>query len=751
MISKELEVSLNLAVGEAARRKHEFVTIEHVLFALLHNDTAANTIVACGGSIDKTREQLEGYFAETLADSILKSGQIPQPTLAFHRVMQRAATHVRASGKDTIKGENVLVSIFSESESFAVYFLEQQDISRFDVINYVSHGVVKEGVEFEPAEIQSEGLLESATTPDEEESKAKKGPLELYTVDLCERAREGYIDPLIGRSEEITRTIQVLSRRRKNNPIYVGDSGVGKTAIAEGLALRIIEEEVPERLKNAEIFSLDMGSLIAGTKFRGDFEQRIKGVLKAIEKKDNAILFIDEIHTIIGAGSVSGGAMDASNLLKPALANGRLRCIGSTTYKEYRQHFRNDHALSRRFQKIDVDEPSVEDTVAILKGLKQRYEDHHNVKYSLDALKTAAEMASKYIRERRLPDTAIDVIDEVGAVFSLKEKKGIKIKAQDVMKTVALMARIPVQKVTKTDRDQLKNLDVKLKNVVYGQSEAIDSLAAAIKMARSGLGDDDRPIGSFLFAGPTGVGKTEVAKQLASEMGVEFLRYDMSEFMERHSVSKLIGAPPGYVGYEQGGLLTDAVTKNPHAVLLLDEIEKAHPELQNILLQVMDHGTLTDTYGRETDFRNIIIIMTTNAGARELTHGSIGFERSPGVSAAHSQAMKDIFSPEFRNRIDGIISFAPLSMETILQVVDKFLAEIATKLKAKDVMLTVSDDARGWLAKKGYDPAYGARPLKRLIQDKLKTPMADHLLFGKLAKGGKLNVDLKNEELSFEF
>jgi ATP-dependent Clp protease ATP-binding subunit ClpA len=777
MISPDLEVSLNLAVSEAARRGHEFVTIEHVLYALLHNETASRALRACGGSIDSARDDIEEFFKEHYPPDSLKNGQMPQPTLAFQRVIQRAAQHVRAAGKDKIKGENILVAIFSERDSFAVFFLKKQNISRFDIINYISHGIVKPGAEgFEEKEEKTKSLPPSGTAsagsrpesePDTEgdddrpDRRREKDPLRLYAVDLCARARAGKIDPLIGRDREIERTVQVLCRRRKNNPLYVGDAGVGKTALAEGLALRIVDGLVPEPLKKAEIFSLDMGSLIAGSRFRGDFEQRLKDLLKALQKRENAILFIDEIHTVIGAGSVSGGALDASNLLKPALSSGTLRCIGSTTYKEYRQHFQADHALERRFQKIDVDEPSVEDTIKILKGLKTRYEAHHNVTYSNDALRAAAELAARHLRDRKLPDTAIDVIDEVGASFALKPRKlkadgqidakPGKVTPQEIQAVVAKMARIPPQKVSATDRQSLKNLDGELKAVVFGQNAAIDMLAAAIKLSRSGLGEEEKPIGSFMFAGPTGVGKTEVAKQLARIMGIEFLRFDMSEYMERHTVSRLIGAPPGYVGFDQGGLLTDAVHKTPHAVLLLDEIEKAHPEIQNILLQVMDHGTLTDSNGRQTDFRNVIIIMTTNAGARELMQGSIGFGRIAGVDAGDSQAVKDMFSPEFRNRLDAVISFAPLSEDIIVKVVEKFIDEVRRKLVAKRVLLEVTDEAKLFLAKEGFDPTFGARPLGRKIQEKIAKPLAEELLFGRLTGGGKVVISLKEGKLALDF
>jgi len=775
MISPELEVTLNLAVSEASRRGHEFVTVEHVLYSLLFNESAKRVIVACGGNVKTTREELETFFTVTYPPTEEKSGQMPQPTIAFQRIIQRAAGSVRASGNEDINGENLLVAMFSEKESNAAYILEQQEISRFDVINYISHGVVKAGVDFEEellkqlgdSGISSEGRLLNPSRSDDEadgddpkdpnskRSADKKSPLALYTVDLCARAKAGKIDPLIGRDEEVERTVQVLCRRRKNNPLYVGESGVGKTAIAEGLALRIAEGDVPDPIKNAEIFSLDMGALIAGTKFRGDFESRMKELLKAIKQREHAILFIDEIHTVIGAGSVNGSAMDAGNLLKPALSSGELKCIGSTTYKEYRQYFKNDHALARRFQKIDVEEPSVPMTIKILNGLKSRYEEHHHVTYTEDAIRVAAEMAGRYIRDRKLPDTAIDVIDEAGASFALKPapKEGVipEVTVEDIQGIIAKMVKIPSEKVSLNDKKGLETLADDIKAKVFGQDEAIDALSNAIKMSRSGLGDEDRPIGSFLFAGPTGVGKTEVAKQLSSVMGVEFIRFDMSEYMERHAVSKLIGAPPGYVGFDQGGLLTEAVTKNPHAVLLLDEIEKAHGDIQNVLLQVFDHGTLTDANGRETDFRNAIIIMTTNAGARELTHGSIGFSREIGVDAGKSQAVKDMFSPEFRNRLDGIISFAPLKDDVIKSVVLKFVSEVTAKLKAKDVSMDLSDAAIEYLSKKGFDPAYGARPLRRIIQDQIKRPLADELLFGKLADGGHVTVDLVDGELKFIF
>ena len=799
MINPELEASLNLAVSEAARRGHEYVTVEHVLYALLYNDAAAEVLKACGGSLQKTRKWLDDFFDEHLATGLLKPGQMPQPTMAFQRIIQRAAQHVRSAGKDKIGGENILVAMFAERDSFAVFFLKKQNVTKFDVLNFVSHGIAKPGLEGDgegprslpPGEgggggaaaerDASDGDGEAGSDGDGDEDdlggrgtgrsaprgkegdadgqgKGARDPLRLYTVDLVARAKAGKIDPLVGRSAEIERTIQVLCRRRKNNPLYVGDSGVGKTAIAEGLALKIVAGEVPHVLASAEIFSLDMGALVAGSRFRGDFEQRLKDVLKALSKRPHGILFIDEIHTVIGAGSVSGGSLDASNLLKPALSSGQLRCIGSTTFKEYRQHFKNDHALARRFQKIDVEEPSLEDTVKILKGLKSRYEDHHGVVYTADALRTAVELAARHLRERKLPDSAIDVIDETGAAFALKPRrasegsgKSPRVTAADIQAVVAKMARIPPQKVTAADRQSLKDLEAQLRGVVFGQEQAMSALAAAIKLARSGLRDEDKPIGSFLFAGPTGVGKTEAAKQLARFLGIDFLRYDMSEYMERHSVSRLIGSPPGYVGFDQGGLLTEAVHKSPHAVLLLDEIEKAHPEIQNILLQVMDHGTLTDANGRPTDFRNVVIIMTTNAGARELTTGTIGFTRQVGVGAGDSQAVKEMFSPEFRNRLDAVISFKPLGEEVVLAIVDKFIADLVAKLAKQKVALEVTLAARQWLARTGYDPAFGARPLARLVQETLKKPLADELLFGQLSGGGTVQADLAEQRVVFRF
>lgn len=775
MISHELEVSLNLAVSEAARRGHEYVTVEHVLYALLFDTSAAEAIKACGGSIETARGDLEVFFTDHLQPNILKAGQIPQPTVGFQRVIQRAAQHVRSSGKDKILAANVLVAMYSEKDSFAAYFLQKQSIGRFDIVNFISHGIAKTpeltpGAENIPDKLQistSKGEGQQSGQGQEDDDPDKEAPrksprdaLAQFTVDLCAKAREGKIDPLVGREKEIERTVHVLCRRRKNNPLYVGEAGVGKTALAEGLALRLINNEVPEPLRGSTIYSLDMGAIIAGSRYRGDFEQRLKALLAGLKKIPKAILFIDEIHTVIGAGSVSGGALDASNLLKPALASGALRCIGSTTFKEFRAHFEADHALARRFQRIDVEEPSVDETVKILEGLKSRYEEFHDVKYTADSLRAAATMASRYMNDRQMPDKAIDVMDEAGVMVSFRnigKKKKTTVSVDDVSQIVSKMARVPSQKVSVSDRDQLKTLGEDLRKVVFGQDAALEALASAIKLSRSGLGNDQKPIGSFLFTGPTGVGKTEAAKQLATVLGVEFLRFDMSEYMEKHAVSRLIGAPPGYVGFDQGGLLTDAINKAPHTVLLLDEIEKAHPDLQNILLQVMDHGTLTDANGRKADFRNAILIMTTNAGARELSQAGIGFMRKVGEDLggkrserAETEAVKNFFSPEFRNRLDALINFAPLSREVVLLVVDKFVGELATKLLAKKVTMTLTEEARLWLAKHGYDPTYGARPLARLIQDKIKKNLADEVLFGKLSKGGSVLVSVADDEVTFQ-
>ncbi|MCX6128456.1 MAG: AAA family ATPase, partial [Proteobacteria bacterium] len=680
MLSPDLEISLNLAVSEATRRGHPYVTVEHILYALLHNATAREAIEACGGMIENVRHDLEAFFEEHIDNNVLRSGQLPQPTIGFQRVIQRAAQHVQSAGKEKIQGANVLVAIFSEKDSFAVFYLEKEKITRLDVIQYLSHGVSKNGDDSLDNDESGSKFLPGAHAEEENESQSKD-PLARFAIDLCERARQGKIDPLIGRDYELERIMQVLCRRRKNNPLFVGDAGVGKTALAEGLALKVIQNEVPEALKGLKIYSLDMGSLIAGSKFRGDFEQRLKGVIKALAKQPKHVLFIDEIHTIVGAGAVGGGALDASNILKPALASGEVRCMGSTTFKEYRTHFESDHALARRFQKIDIEEPSRDDALKILKGIKLQYEKHHGVHYSPAALQAAVDLSSRYITDRKLPDKAIDVIDEAAAAVALKGGSGKNktISAEMIQQVIAKMARIPLTKVSVTERESLRDLDAKLKAKVFGQDRAIDALASSIKLSRSGLGDEERPIGSFLFTGPTGVGKTEVAKQLAKTMEIELVRFDMSEYVERHSVSRLIGAPPGYVGFDQGGLLTDAITKNPHAILLLDEIEKAHPDMQNILLQVMDHGTLTDNNGRKADFRNVVIIMTTNAGAKELSQQAIGFDKSTKARAdgpGLSKAVKDAFSPEFRNRLNAIITFAPLPLAIVRQVAAKFVEEL---------------------------------------------------------------------------
>ncbi len=757
MLSPDLEVSLNLAVSEATRRGHPYVTVEHILYALLHNATAREAIEACGGAIDNVRRALEGFFEEHIDNHSLKSGQLPQPTIGFQRVIQRAAQHVQSSGKDKIQGANVLVAIFSEKDSFAVFYLEREKITRLDIIQYLSHGKPKE-VESEEEDGEGEGsYLPGAQSEDSSGgSSSAKDALGKYTVDLIERAKAGKIDPLIGRDSELERIMQILCRRRKNNPLFVGDAGVGKTALAEGLARLVVDNEVPEALQGLKVYSLDMGALIAGSKFRGDFEQRLKGVLKALTKFPKHVLFIDEIHTIVGAGAVGGGAMDASNLLKPALASGELRCMGSTTYKEYRAHFESDHALARRFQKLDIEEPSHQDALKILRGLKDTYEKHHNVKYTSGALQAAVELSARYINDRKLPDKAIDVIDEAAAALTLKgsKQKSRTITSEMVQNVVAKMARIPLTKVNYSERELLKDLDLTLKEGVFGQDKAVEALASAIKLARSGLGDEERPIGSFLFAGPTGVGKTEVAKQLAKALTIELIRFDMSEYMERHSVSRLIGAPPGYVGFDQGGLLTEAINKNPHAVLLLDEIEKAHPDMQNILLQVMDHGTLTDNNGRKTDFRNVIIIMTTNAGAKELSQQSIGFNqtvRSKTEIAGVSKAVKDMFSPEFRNRLNAIINFGPLPLDIVKMVAKKFIDDLNKKLQKKKVVLDFDSEAIEWVATKGYDEAYGARPIRRLVEEKVKQPLADELLFGEMANGGTIRDSVKDDALDFEF
>ena len=734
MIAQELEVSLHMAFVEARQKRHEFITVEHLLLALLDNPSAAETLRACGGNIEQLRKDLAKFIVEHTPMVDGEEDIDTQPTLGFQRVIQRAILHVQSSGKKEVNGANVLVAIFGEKDSHAVYYLQKQGITRLDVVNFIAHGISK--VPQSGAKSETEGETET-------ETQAPAGPLESYTINLNALALQGKIDPLIGRDGELERVIQTLCRRRKNNPLLVGEAGVGKTAIAEGLARRIIESSVPEILAKANIYALDMGALLAGTKYRGDFEQRLKAVIKQLGENPEAILFIDEIHTLIGAGSASGGTMDASNLLKPALSNGQLKCIGATTYTEYRGIFEKDHALSRRFQKIDVNEPSISDTVEILKGLKQRFEAHHGIKYSAAAITSAVDLSVRFITDRHLPDKAIDVIDEAGAAQRIlpksKQKKTIgKIDIEDI---VAKIARVPSTQVSSDDRRALKNLDRDLKAVVFGQELAIDTLAKAIKMARSGLGTPGKPIGSFLFSGPTGVGKTEVAKQLAYCMGIELLRFDMSEYMERHAVSRLIGAPPGYVGFDQGGQLTEAVTKKPYCVLLLDEIEKAHPDIYSILLQVMDHGTLTDNNGRKADFRNVIIIMTTNAGQESIQKANMGFTNTRQAGDEMVE-IKRLFSPEFRNRLDATISFKALDHEIILRVVDKFLIQLEEQLHEKKVEAIFTDALKTHLATKGFDPTMGARPMSRLIQDTIRSALADELLFGKLSGGGHVTVDL---------
>ena len=748
MLSKELEFTLNLAFKEAREKRHEFLTVEHLLLALTDNPSALEVLRACGADLETLRQDLEAFLDETTPLLPPNDNRETQPTLGFQRVLQRAILHVQSSGRKEVSGANVIVAIFSEQESQAVYFLHKQNISRLDAVNFISHGISKVSGEegsSEPDSSQQEG--------EASEEGASANPLQSYATDLNARARQGRTDPLIGRRHEIERTIQVLCRRRKNNPLYVGEAGVGKTAIAEGLAKLIEDGEVPEVLADATIYSLDLGALVAGTKYRGDFEKRLKALLAQLKKASHAILFIDEIHTIIGAGSASGGVMDASNLLKPMLASGELKCIGSTTYQEYRGVFEKDRALARRFQKIDVAEPTVDETVQILRGLKERFEAHHGVRYTQPALESAAELAAKYITDRHLPDKAIDVIDEAGANLRLlpPSRKKKTVGVGDVETIVAKMARIPPKRVSTSDMRLLETLEKDLKRVIFGQDEAIDTLAATIKMSRAGLRDTEKPVGSFLFAGPTGVGKTEVTRQLAEVMGIHMIRFDMSEYMERHTVSRLIGAPPGYVGFDQGGLLTEEVLKHPHSVVLLDEIEKAHPDVFNLLLQVMDHGFLTDNNGRHADFRNVILVMTTNAGAEEQNRRTIGFTPQDQSSDA-LEVIRKQFTPEFRNRLDAIIQFNGLAPEVIQRVADKFIRELRHQLAEKRVTLEVSDAARDWLAEQGYDPKMGARPMARLIQDRLKRPLADELLFGRLANGGHVRValDESGEALAFQ-
>jgi ATP-dependent Clp protease ATP-binding subunit ClpA len=749
-LARSLEASLTLAVHEARRRRHEFLCVEHVLFALLHDDRVADVVRACGGDVDGLKRDLAAYLdkeLETLPDG---SEALPQQTLAFQRILQRAAAHVQSSGKDEVDGRHVLVAIFREPETHATYLLAQQGITRLDVITYISHGIAKLPDESEPT-----GEHDDDTDEDDEEgaAAARRDPLAAFTSDLVALAAAGKIDPLIGRQRELERTVHVLCRRRKNNPVFVGDPGVGKTAIVEGLALRVHEGKVPPPLRDVHIYALDMGALLAGTKFRGEFEARLKAVLAAMKNQPGAILFIDEIHTLVGAGATHGGSMDASNILKPALASGELRCIGATTFQDYKSHFERDRALARRFQKIELVEPSVEETHAILRGLKPQYEAHHGVSYTEGALRAAAELSARHVHDRFLPDKAIDVIDEAGAAAQIRgEGKAQRklVRAPDVEHIVATMAKIPPRRVSLSDRDRLETLDRDLKLLVFGQDDAIERVVSSIRLSRAGLGHPDKPVGSFLFAGPTGVGKTELAKQLASALGVEFLRFDMSEYMEKHTVSRLIGAPPGYVGFDQGGLLTDAIRKTPHTVLLLDEVEKAHPDVFNVLLQVMDHATLTDNTGRKADFRHVVLIMTTNAGAQEMAAVAIGFGDVTNQEKGQ-KALEKLFSPEFRNRLDAVVHFGRLTPEAVERVVDKFFTELEQQLTSRRVTIELTPAARRWFALRGYDPTFGARPMARLIQDQVKRPLANEMLFGSLREGGRAELDVANDELTITY
>jgi ATP-dependent Clp protease ATP-binding subunit ClpA len=749
MLSRNLEKTLHRALAYANERRHEYATLEHLLLSLTEDQDAVAVLRACTVDLDKLRRDLLNYVDNDLASLISSHVEDAKPTASFQRVLQRAAIHVQSSGREEVTGANVLVAMFAERESHAVYFLQEQEMTRFDAVNYISHGIAKAPGRSEQRRVQ--GAEEESAQGDKNQKRGHDA-LDAYCVNLNKKARTGKIDPLIGREAEVDRTIQILCRRSKNNPLYVGDPGVGKTAIAEGLARRIVNGEVPEVLQNATIFSLDMGALLAGTRYRGDFEERLKAVLTELENMPGSVLFIDEIHTVIGAGATSGGAMDASNLLKPALASGAIRCIGSTTYKEYRNYFEKDRALVRRFQKIDVAEPSIEDSVKILRGLKPYYEKYHKVRYTGDAIRAAVELSARYINDRKLPDKAIDVIDEVGAAQMLvpEAKRRKTITAKEIEAVIATMARIPPKSVSRDDKEVLQNLERDLKTMVFGQDSAIEALASAIKLARAGLREPEKPIGNYLFSGPTGVGKTEVARQLARTLGIELTRFDMSEYMERHTISRLIGAPPGYVGFDQGGLLTDAVDQHPHCVLLLDEIEKAHPDLFNILLQVMDYGRLTDHNGKTVDFRNVILIMTTNAGASDMAKPAIGFG-SEVRTGDDQEAINRMFTPEFRNRLDSIISFAALAPETIHRVVDKFVLQLEVQLADRGVTIELDDAARSWLAKKGYDKLYGARPLGRVIQESVKKPLAEELLFGRLAKGGVVQVTVKDDKLDFSF
>ena len=751
--SRPLEESLHRAVAYANQRKHEYATLEHLLLSLTDDEDAAGVMRACDVDLTALKKSLSNYLDVELASLVVDDDEDAKPTAGFQRVIQRAVIHVQSSGREEVTGANVLVAIFSERESHAAYFLQEQDMTRYDAVNFIAHGIAKKAGASEPKNVKGANAGSNAAEDDGEKPNTKTGgeALEAYCVDLNEKARQGKVDPLIGRANEVERAIQILCRRTKNNPLLVGDPGVGKTAIAEGLARKIVTHQVPEVLEGATIYSLDMGALLAGTRYRGDFEERVKQVVKELENHPNAVLFIDEIHTVIGAGATSGGAMDASNLLKPALASGSLRCMGSTTYKEFRQHFEKDRALVRRFQKIDVNEPTVEDTIKILKGLKSYYEDFHKLKYTAEAIKVAVELSAKYITDRKLPDKAIDVIDEAGAGQMLlpegRRKKVLGVK--EIEAVVAKIARIPPKSVSKSDTEALKELETDLKRAVFGQDDAIMQLSSAMKLARAGLRDADKPIGSFLFSGPTGVGKTEAAKQLALTLGIEMIRFDMSEYMERHTVSRLIGAPPGYVGYDQGGQLTDAVDQHPHAVVLLDEIEKAHQDVYNILLQVMDHGVLTDSNGKKVDFRNVVLIMTTNAGASDAQRQSIGFGRDKVVGEEEA-ALKRLFTPEFRNRLDAVVQFKPLTPEIIRQVVQKFVMQMEAQLADRNVTISLSDDAADWLAKNGFDELYGARPLGRVIQEHIKKPLADDILFGRLVRGGHVKVVLENGKIAFE-
>jgi ATP-dependent Clp protease ATP-binding subunit ClpA len=747
MLSRNLERTLHRALAHANERRHEYATLEHLLVSLTEDQDAIAVLRACSVDVDKLRRDLTNYVDNELASLVSNHIEDAKPTASFQRVLQRAAIHVQSSGREEVTGANVLVAMFAERESHAVYFLQEQEMTRFDAVNYISHGIAKAPGRSETRRVQGS---DDDTAPGDKNRKGSHDALDAYCVNLNRKARSGKIDPLIGREAEVDRTIQILCRRSKNNPLYVGDPGVGKTAIAEGLARRIVNLEVPEVLQSATIFSLDMGALLAGTRYRGDFEERLKAVLTELEATAGSILFIDEIHTVIGAGATSGGAMDASNLLKPALASGAIRCIGSTTYKEYRNYFEKDRALVRRFQKIDVAEPSIEDAVKILRGLKPYYEQYHKIRYTGEAIRSAVELSARYINDRKLPDKAIDVIDEVGASQMLlpEGKRRKTITAKEIEAVIATMARIPPKSVSRDDREVLQNLDRDLKTMVFGQDGAIEALTSAIKLARAGLRDPEKPIGSYLFSGPTGVGKTEVARQLARTLGIELLRFDMSEYMERHTISRLIGAPPGYVGFDQGGLLTDGVDQHPHCVLLLDEIEKAHQDLFNILLQVMDYGKLTDHNGKNVDFRNVILIMTTNAGAAELAKQGIGFNNESRAGEDH-EAINRMFTPEFRNRLDSVISFAPLSPETIHRVVDKFVLQLEVQLADRNVTIELDEASRKWLGTKGYDKLYGARPLGRVVQDNIKKPLAEELLFGRLAKGGLVQVTVKDDKLDF--